>query len=133
MKVDAKNGLDITFEKQDNAELKENPEAVLKSVLEQFPKEFDSLVIQQNDEMKQIMIINCPIKDMQKVISKYVRDYNAEIDFIAEQSIAKMAVVAVRTETELKSGLYEYKKDGTLAYSDYNNNSALKRLFGSLK
>ena len=127
-------GMQISFDRTDNADLKENPEAVLKAVFDNLSKNNDSLTIQQNDEMKQMMIPVCPLEDMPEVIRKYVTDYNAEIDFISEHRLAKNVVVAVRVETEQKSGMYEYqKKDYSLIYSVQNDNPLIKRLFGSLK
>lgn len=134
MKVKMTNGVEVTFEQQDNAELRENPESVLKAVFEQFSWYNTSLTIQQNDNMRQMMIPSCPVGDMVQIVRKYVSDYNAEIDFIGEHHLAKNIVVAVRTETEQKSGVYDYNKDDfSLTYSEINDNPAVKRLLGCLK
>lgn len=125
--------MQLAFDKEDNAELKEYADSVLKAVFNNLSEDNNCMVIQQNEQMKQMMIMSCTIPQMIEIIKKYLADYQAEIVFIGENRMAKNAVIAVSVEKEEKSGIYEMQEDCSLVYSKVNANPLIARILRSLK
>jgi len=134
MKAEMVDGyMQVAFDSNDNEELKNYPDAVIRAVFDSFSEESNSLTIQQNEQMKQMMILSCTIPQMIEILKKYVADYHAEIVFMGENKFSKTIVAAVRTEKEEKSGIYEVQEDYSLVYSKVNDNPLIARVLRSLK
>lgn len=131
MKVNLNGGLQISFDGTDNAELQENPELFLKTVFEELKKytRNTQIVISQNDGMNAVFVFPFDIDadTTVKVLSRYVQDFQAELTGIANHSKSGMLFISVNTEQELKSGIYDFRQDGTLYWSEHNDNPLLKR------
>ena len=134
MKAEIVDGyMQVAFDSNDNEELKTYPDAVIRAVFDSFSNNSSSLTIQQNEQMKQMMILSCTIPQMIEILKKYVADYHAEIVFMGENKASNTIVTAVRTDKEEKSGIYEMQKDYSLMYSEMNKNPAVARILRSLK
>lgn len=131
MKVNLNDELQISFDSKDNAELQENPELFLKTVFEELKKHTQNtqIVISQNDGMNALFVFPFDIDSDTAVmiLAKYVQDFQAELTGIANHSKSGMLFVSFNTEQELKSGIYEFKQDGTLYWSGHNDNPLLRR------
>ncbi len=131
MKVNLNGGLQISFDSRDNAELQENPELFLKTVFEELKKHTKNtqIVISQNDGMNAVFVFPFDIDtDMAvKVLGRYVQDFQAELTGIANHSTSGMLFVSFNTEQELKSGIYGFRQDGKLYWSEHNDNPLLRR------
>lgn len=129
MKVNLNGGLQISFDGTDNVELQENPELFLKTVFEELKNHTKNtqIVISQNDGMNAVFVFPFDIDtDMAvKVLGKYVQDFQAELTGIV--STSGMLFVSFNTEQELKSGIYGFRQDGTLYWSEHNDNPLLRR------
>lgn len=131
MKVNLNDGLQISFDSRDNAELQENTELFLKTVFEELAKHTESrqIVISQNDGMNAVFV--CPFDidadTAVKILCRYIQDFQAELTGIAEHRTSGMLFVSCNTEQELKSGIYGFRQDGTLYWSEHNDNPVLKR------
>lgn len=134
MKAEIVDGyMQVAFDSNDNEELKTYPDAVIRAVFDSFLNNSNSLTIQQNEQMKQMMILSCTIPQMIEILKKYVADYHAEIVFMGENKASNTIVTAVRTDKEEKSGIYEVQEDYSLMYSEMNKNPAVARILRSLK
>lgn len=134
MKAEIVDGyMQVAFDSNDNEELKTYPDAVIRAVFDSFSNNSSSLTIQQNEQMKQMMILSCTIPQMIEILKKYVADYHAEIVFMGENKASNTIVTAVRTDKEEKSGIYEVQEDYSLMYSEMNKNPAVARILRSLK
>ena len=134
MKAEIVDGyMQVAFDSNDNEELKAYPDAVIRAVFDSFSNNSNSLTIQQNEQMKQMMILSCTIPQMIEILKKYVADYHAEIVFMGENKTSNTIVTAVRTDKEEKSGIYEVQEDYSLMYSEMNKNPAVARILRSLK
>ena len=134
MKAEMVDGyMQVAFDSNDNEELKTYPDAIIRAVFDSFSKNSSSLTIQQNEQMKQMMILSCTIPQMIEILKKYVADYHAEIVFMGENKASNTIVTAVRTDKEEKSGIYEVQEDYSLMYSEMNKNPAVARILRSLK
>lgn len=131
MKVNLNDGLQISFDSKDNAELQENPELFLKTVFEELKKHTQNtqIVISQNDGMNALFVFPFDIDSdtAVMVLAKYVQDFQAELTGIANHSKSGMLFVSFNTEQELKSGIYNFKQDGRLYWSEHNDNPLLRR------
>ena len=131
MKINLNDGLQISFDSTDNAELQENPEIFLKTIFEELAKYTKNrqIVISQNDGMNAVFV--CPFDidtdTAVKILSRYIQDFQAEMTGIAEHKASGMLFVSFNTEQELKSGIYGFRRDGTLYWSEHNDNPVLKR------
>ena len=123
MKAEIVDGyMQVAFDSNDNEELKTYPDAIIRAVFDSFSNNSNSLTIQQNEQMKQMMILSCTIPQMIEILKKYVADYHAEIVFMGENKASNTIVTAVRTDKEEKSGIYEVQEDYSLMYSEMNKN-----------
>lgn len=131
MKVNLNDELQISFDSKDNAELQENPELFLKTVFEELKKHTQNtqIVISQNDGMNALFVFPFDIDSDTAVmiLAKYVQDFQAKLTGIANHSKSGMLFVSFNTEQELKSGIYDFKQDGTLYWSGHNDNPLLRR------
>lgn len=131
MKVNLNDELQISFDSKDNAELQENPELFLKTVFEELKKHTRNtqIVISQNDGMNALFVFpfNIDSDTAVMILAKYVQDFQAELTGIANHSKSGMLFVSFNTEQELKSGIYNFKQDGTLYWSGHNDNPLLRR------